>query len=378
MTQANSNNNSNTTTLQFSSFLKTVYRQHWAALLSVGIFLLICISLWSVLSPFFAAALISYLVSSPTRWLVRVSQGKLPYALCAFVSVLLLIVLIAGIFLLLVPVVFSQIELVQENLPVILSTSIGKVVPFLNETFSLKLSLQPELLRQDLQNMLLTNSTDVAKKMGEIFSAGSGSVLGITGFITLVLTASFFMAPVWPQLTKGLIDLVPPKVRMKWSPVRKELNQTLADYLKGIAIVVSFQSVFYAVGLSLIGLNSGWAIGILAGVLSLIPYLGLLFSLVLAVLIAILDFQEVSGVLLVIGIFLVGQLIEGFILTPMVIGERIGLPALAVIFALAFFGALFGLIGVVFALPIAACLRVLIHRQVVWYKSSRFYHELGG
>ncbi len=331
-----------------------------------------------MLSPFFAAALISYLVSSPTRWLVRVSQGKLPYALCAFVSVLLLIVLIAGIFLLLVPVVFSQIELVQENLPVILSTSIGKVVPFLNETFSLKLSLQPELLRQDLQNMLLTNSTDVAKKMGEIFSAGSGSVLGITGFITLVLTASFFMAPVWPQLTKGLIDLVPPKVRMKWSPVRKELNQTLADYLKGIAIVVSFQSVFYAVGLSLIGLNSGWAIGILAGVLSLIPYLGLLFSLVLAVLIAILDFQEVSGVLLVIGIFLVGQLIEGFILTPMVIGERIGLPALAVIFALAFFGALFGLIGVVFALPIAACLRVLIHRQVVWYKSSRFYHELGG
>lgn len=370
-------NPSNTKTLHFSSFLRAVYQQHWAALLTVAMVLLLCVILWPVLSPFLAAALISYLVSSPTRWLVHASKGKLPYSICAILSVLLLIGLISGIFLLLVPVVFSQIDLVRENLPVILSSSIGKVVPLLNDTFHLGLSLQPEQLRQDIQQILITNSSSLAKTVGEVFSAGSGSVVGITGFVTLVLTAAFFMAPVWPQLTMGLIDLVPPKVRVKWAPVRKELNQTLADYLKGIAIVVSFQSVFYAVGLSLIGLNSGWAIGILAGVLSLIPYLGLLFSLVLAVLIAILDFQAISGVALVVGIFILGQLIEGFVLTPMVVGDRIGLPALAVVFALAFFGALFGIIGVIFALPVAACLRVLIRRQIIWYKSSHFYHQLG-
>lgn len=363
--------------LNLSGFLKSVFQEHWALLLSGAVLLLVLIWLWPVLSPFLAAALISYLVSSPSNWLVARCKGRLPYSISAIICVVFFLVLFSGIFLLLIPVILGQIELIQQNLPKILTGLVSKVVPWLNANFNLGLSLDPVILRQDVQEFLLGNGENIAKAVGRIFSSGSGSVLGFTGFMTLVITASLFMAPVWPSLLKAFGGLVPPHVQSRWNPLGQELDRTLADYLKGVGVVVTFQGIFYAVGLSLAGLNAGWAIGLLAGVMSLIPYIGLTLTLVLAVFTAILDLQGFSGVLIVVAIFVVGQLIEGFILTPLVVGDRIGLSALAVVFSLAFFGALFGLIGVIFALPLAACLKVLINRQMEVYKSSNFYLNLG-
>lgn len=363
--------------MNLSDFLKKVFQEHWALLVTGGVVFLILVWLWPVLSPFLAAAVISYLVSSPANWLVARFRGRVPYSICAIVSVIFFLLLFSGIFLLLIPVVLSQIELIQQNLPKILTGVVSKVIPWLNSNFNLGLSLDPVVLRQDLQEFVLGNGENIAKAIGRLFSSGSGSVLGFTGFITLVVTASLFMAPVWPSLMKTLAGLVPPHVHDRWVPVGHELNRTLSDYLKGVGVVVTFQGAFYAIGLSLAGLNAGWAIGLLAGVMSLIPYIGLTLSLVLAVLTAILDLQGFSGVLIVVSIFIAGQVIEGFILTPLVVGDRIGLSALAVVFALAFFGALFGLIGVIFALPLAACLKVLIDRQMEFYKSSNFYLNLG-
>ncbi|MDX1668985.1 MAG: AI-2E family transporter, partial [Limnobacter sp.] len=332
--------------------------------------LLLLVSLWPVLSPFLAAALISYLVSSPATWLTLKFKGKLPYSVSAIACVLFFLLLFSGIFLLLVPVVISQIELIKQNLPKILAGVVSQGVPWLNANLDLGLSQDPAVLRQDIQSLLLGNSESIARAIGRVFSSGSGSVLGITGFMTLAITAALFMAPVWPSLLASMTALVPPGVHEKWVPVGHELNRTLSDYLKGIGVVVTFQGAFYAIGLSLAGLNAGWAIGLLAGVLSLIPYIGLTLSMVLAVFTALLDLQGVGGVLLVLGIFIAGQIIEGFILTPLVVGDRIGLSAVAVVFSLAFFGALFGLVGVVFALPLAACLKVLINRQIQTYKAS--------
>lgn len=363
--------------MNLSDFLKTVFKEHWALLLSGAVCFLTLVWLWPVLSPFLAAALISYLVSSPANWLVARSKGRLPYSISAILSVVFFLVLFSGIFLLLIPVVLSQVELIQQNLPKILTGVVAKVVPWLNANFNLGLSLDPVVIRQELQELVLGNGENIAKAVGRLFSSGSGSVLGFTGFITLVVTASLFMAPVWPSLMKTFAGLVPPHVHDKWVPIGHELNKTLADYLKGVGVVVTFQGAFYATGLTLAGLNAGWAIGLLAGVMSLIPYIGLTLSLVLAILTAILDLQGFSGVLIVTAIFIAGQLIEGFILTPLVVGDRIGLSALAVVFSLTFFGALFGLIGVIFALPLAACLKVLIDRQMGFYKSSNFYLNLG-
>lgn len=363
--------------MKLSEVLAELYFRHWASILTTLIVVAGLWALWSVLSPFLAAAILCYLVSSPANWLVAKSRGRLPYPISAILCVVFFLGLFSGIFLLLVPVILSQIELIQQNLPVILAGFVNKVVPWLNGNLALDLSLDPGLLKQDLQTYLLENGEKFAKTIGKLFTTGSGSVLGFTGFITLVVTASLFMAPAWPGLVRALSVWVPPGVRSKWEPVGVELNQTLSDYLKGVGVVVTFQGAFYSIGLSLAGLNAGWAIGILAGVLSLIPYIGLTLSLVLAILTALLDLQGVTGVLIVLAIFVAGQIIEGFILTPLVVGDRIGLSAIAVVFSLTFFGALFGLVGVVLALPMAACLKVLIKRQFDWYQASAVYQNLG-
>lgn len=356
-----------------SELLRTVYTKHWALILTLMLVALCVGWLWPVFSPFFAAALVSYLVSSPAQWLVRRSGGKVPYAVSAVFCVLFFIVVFGGVFLLLIPVVVGQIELIKTNLPGILASVVTKVVPTINGLFDMHLPVEPQQVRQSIQAFILENTGSVAGFVGKVFKQGSNSVLGLTGFVTLVVTASLFMAPAWPGLVRATRAAVPPRVLSRWDPIGEELNHTLAEYLKGVAVVVSFQGVFYAIGLSLVGLNSGWALGLLAGVLSLVPYIGLTLSMVLAVLTAVLDLQGLGGVLLVVGVFVLGQIIEGFILTPMVVGDKIGLSAIAVVFSLTFFGALFGLMGVVFALPLAACLRVLLQRQMALYKQSEFF-----
>lgn len=363
--------------IMFSDLLREIYTKHWALILTLALVCMGLVWLWPVLSPFFAAALVSYLVTSPSQWLVRASGNRLPYAVSAVVCVLFFFIVFSSVVLLLVPVLISQIELIQTNLPGILASVVTRVVPIINNLFDAGLPVEPQSIRESIQAVVLDNTGSVAQFVGGLFKRSSGSVLGITGFITLVVTASLFMAPAWPSLVRSLRVNVPERVLAKWDPLSVELNTTLAQYLKGVAVVVTFQGVFYAIGLSLVGLNSGWAIGLLAGALSLVPYIGLTLSMVLGILTAILDLQGVTGVLLVVGVFVLGQLIEGFILTPLVVGDKIGLSAISVVFSLALFGALFGLIGVVFALPLAACLKVLLQHQLVLYRRSEFFLKDG-
>lgn len=363
--------------MNLSILLKKLYREHWALILTVVLSLIVLNRLWSVVSPFLAAALISYLISSPATWIARKTAHRINYPVAAVLCVLIMLIVLASIGLLLVPVVLSQIELIQTNLPALMGDLIDRVVPFLNQQFGLKLPMNPVRLRSVLQNMIFSNSSDTWTLLQNVLRTSSGSVLGITGFIALVFTATLFMAPMWPHISRTIYKLTPPRVRRRVVPVASELDQTLSDYLKGVGVVVTFQGMYYAIALSLAGLNAGWAIGLLAGVLSLIPYIGMTVSMLVAVFSAVLDLQGSSGVLIVLGIFAAGQFIEGFILTPFVVGDRIGLSALSVMFSLTFFGALFGLVGVIFALPMAACIRVLLIRQMEYYRQSAYYRADG-
>lgn len=363
--------------MNLSLLLKHVYREHWALILSLFAVLFTLGYLWSVISPFLAAALISYLVSSPANWVVKKSKNRINFPVAAVITVIFFMLVAASIGLLLIPVVLSQIDLIRTNLPTVLGGVIEKVVPFLNQQFGLRLPLNPVRLKNMVQGLIFNNGEDVFIVIRNVLTAGSGSLLGFTGFITLVATATLFMAPGWPKIVTSIYTIIPPRVLSRLIPLGDELNRTLSDYLKGMGVVVTFQGVFYAVALSAIGLNAGWAIGLLAGVLSLVPYIGLTISAMIAIFSAILDFQGAGGVLMVVAIFGIGQIIEGFILTPLVVGDKIGLSALSVVFSLTFFGALFGLVGVILALPLAACLKVVMNQQVEAYRRSQFFNSTG-
>ena len=171
-------------------------------------------------------------------------------------------------------------------------------------------------------------------------------------------TTEIYVKQRWRETVQGFLD---------------ETDGVLGQYLRGQLLVMGVLAVYYAVALALVGLNLALPIGVFTGLAVFVPYLGFGLGMVLAVLAAVLEFQSVAGVALVVGVYLVGQVVESLFLTPRLVGEAIGLHPIAVIFALLAFGHLFGFVGVLIALPASAVLLVAIRRARRQYLASALY-----
>jgi predicted PurR-regulated permease PerM len=206
----------------------------------------------------------------------------------------------------------------------------------------------------------------------------SGSSV-IAGFVNsvLIIFVMFYLLIDWDHFFGLVKKMVPLRAQETVHHLAMHTDGLLSQYLRGMVIVISIMSVFYSIGLSLIGIKGSVALGVFTALMIVIPYIGIALGLSLAVLSAILQFgigTELLGVLVIFGI---GQLLEGFFLTPRLVGERIGLHPLAVIFALLAFGQLFGFVGVLVALPVSAVLLVAVRRVRSGYLASDLYQGLG-
>ncbi|HEX4843825.1 MAG TPA: AI-2E family transporter [Limnobacter sp.] len=351
------------------------YLRNWALLLSAGLVLLFTIQLWGVLAPFVAAFALAYLMHGPSRWLHRQLRGRVPLPVCAVVTFFGLMLLFSSFGLLFIPVVLTQLDLIQNNLPQLLVNIKRTVLPWLNDMFGLAVSVDSIEMRDRIAQYISENRGTLAEVSTKVLRSGSQSVLGLTGFVSLTVVATLFILPGWAQIAQAVQRLFPLHVWRRTQPMLIEIDTVLNEYIKGMMIVVLFLSTFYSVGLSIAGLQSGWAIGMLAGLLSVVPYLGFALALLVALLTAALELQGFLPLFWVLVVFVLGQMIEGFVLTPLVVGDKIGLSAIAVIFALAFFGALFGLVGVFLALPLAAIFKVAYMHAFEWYVQSDYYRQ---
>ena len=360
--------------VHFSTIAQRFYYKHWALLLSFAIVLCLVIALWGVLAPFVAAFVLAYLMFGPSKWLYKKLDRKVPLAACGLFAFVLVILLFLSIGLLFIPVVSSQLELIEANLPDLAASLNNNLLPWLNNMFGFDWSVDSMEIKTRVTDYISNNKGSLAEITTKVLRAGSQSVMGITGFLSLMVVATLFIIPSWSTLAFQTRMLLPPHLRVKVDPFLGEIDSLLNEYIKGLAIVVFSLSIFYSLGLSLVGLKSGWAIGILAGLLCMIPYVGF----TLGFLTAALELQGFLPIVLVFGVFVIGQVLEGFVLTPMVVGDKIGLSALSVVFALAFFGALFGLVGVILALPLAAIFKVAYMRAHVAYTSSAYYLQGAG
>jgi predicted PurR-regulated permease PerM len=167
---------------------------------------------------------------------------------------------------------------------------------------------------------------------------------------------------------------VPPRARPGVDSFTHEADQVLGQYLRGQLLVMLTMAIFYSVGLTLFGLDLALPIGVFTGLAMFVPYLGFGIGLVLALLAGLLQFASAKALVMVAVVYGAGQVIEGFYFTPRLVGERIGLHPLAVIFALLAFAQLFGFVGVLIALPASAVLLVAIRRVRTGYMASRLYH----
>ena len=193
--------------------------------------------------------------------------------------------------------------------------------------------------------------------------------------LALIPVVMFYLLRDWNMLLERLDELVPLRWRPKVRTVALEVDGVLAEFLHGQLLVMLALAIYYVIGLSIVRLDHALAIGILTGVLVFIPYVGFGLGFMLGMLAALLEWHGWPGFLAVLAIYGIGQLLENYVLVPLLVGDRIGLHPLAVIFALLAFGEVFGFAGVLMALPVSAMLLVGLRHLRKAYVASPVYQE---
>ena len=202
---------------------------------------------------------------------------------------------------------------------------------------------------------------------------GGSIVLAVIGNMVLVPVVLFYLLSDWPRLVERTQALIPPRMRDQVVGFLDECDGVLGQYLRGQLLVMLILAAFYSIGLALFRFDLALPVGVFTGLAIFIPYLGFGLGLVLALLAGLLQFASWYGVIAVAVVFGIGQLVESLWLTPRLVGERIGMNPLMVIFALLAFGHLFGFVGVLIALPVSALIVVAVRRLQVTYLASPLY-----
>jgi len=213
----------------------------------------------------------------------------------------------------------------------------------------------------------------VALNLYQSLKIGGVALFGLLVNLMLAPVVMFYLLLDWHPLLARMENAIPRVWHAKAVALAHEVNSVLAQFLRGQVLVMLILAVYYSIALSIADLPSAIAIGLLTGLLIFIPYIGFATGFTLALLVAILQFDGFGPIIAVLVVFGIGQVLEGFLLTPFLVGERIGLHPLAVIFALMAFGQLFGFFGVLLALPASAALLVGLRELRVIYLASRFY-----
>jgi predicted PurR-regulated permease PerM len=329
-----------------------------------------------VLAPFVIAAVMAYVLHPLVLRLEALTRGRLPRVLTVVLVEVLAILAILGLLLLLVPILIREWPLLQQQLPLLLDRFGDAINPVL-APLGLNVSLDLSDLKTQLMAYLSANREDWWAPLMSSLKLGGSAALALMGYAVLVPVALFYLLHDWTRLVNSVIVLVPPAWRGTFDSFMQESDLVLGEYLRGQLLVMLALAVFYAVGLRLFGLDLALPIGVFTGLAVFVPYLGFGLGLVLALLAGLLQFASGQALVMVAVVFGLGQLIESFVLTPRLVGERIGLHPLAVILALMAFGQVLGFVGVLMALPASAVLLVGLRRLRLQYLHSDLYQKSG-
>lgn len=324
-----------------------------------------------ILTPFVMAALLGWLGDPLVDRLQRAGRSRNVAVTLVFVAMALLMILVLA---LLVPVIEEQIATLIESLPHYRDWVMVTALPWLEAKTGLQLTTWFDL--NHLIELVRSNwerAGGVATTVLGYLSRSGFAVMAWIANIVLLPVLTFFLLRDWDIFVERAAALIPRKHIDTVSQLAKESSDVLGGFLRGQLLVMVILGVMYGVGLWLVGLDLGILIGIIAGLLTFVPYLGPTSGVVFGVIAALVqygDWKHVAGVLAVFGI---GQVIESYWLTPKLVGDRIGLHPVAVIFAVLAGGQLFGFLGMLLALPVAAIANVLLRYAHQRYTHSKLY-----
>lgn len=324
-----------------------------------------------VLTPFLIGAILAYL---GTPAVDRAAARGVPRSVATLFVILFIGVLLAALFLVLVPLVQSEIASAMARLPDLFSQFTSHVAPWLQQRFGITLSLDFDSMRA-----FVSENAQEAKNLSMTLLSGvkTGGLIVVSVLLNLALipVVMFYLLRDWNMIIARIDDLLPRRWQAKVRTVAQQVDGVLGEFLHGQMLVMVGLAVYYSIGLSIAGLERGLAIGILTGVLVFIPYVGFGLGLVLGLIAALLEWHGWPGFTAVLIVYGIGQLLEAYVLVPFLVGDRIGLHPLAVIFALLAFGQLFGFVGVLMALPVSAMLLVGLRHLREAYAASPVYRD---
>jgi len=346
----------------------------WAAIAAFTV-----LALWllaPVLAPFAVAAVLAYALTPVVDWLDDVGLGRIPRVVAVVLVEVLFLLALLCVLLLIVPILAKELPLMREQFPLLLDSLNDTLKPLLAQ-WGIKLNLDVVSIKGFVMKYLNANFEDAFGSVLASVKLGGSVAFALIGNVILIPVALFYMLMDWSRFMGQLRQLVPPRLRAPTDGFLREADEVLGQYLRGQLLVMLILAVAYSVGLALFGLDLALPIGIFTGLAIFVPYLGFGVGLVLALFAGLLEFSATQGIayslVMVAVVYGVGQMLESFLLTPRLVGERIGLHPLAVIFALLAFGQLFGFVGVLVALPASAVLLVAIRRIRAGYLASRLY-----
>jgi len=323
-----------------------------------------------ILTPFVTGAALAYL-SDPLA--DRLENLGLPRT-AAVVIVFLFLALLIGLFLiLLLPALEAQIDRFIDNLPQLLRWLKARVIPWLQTEFGLEVQLGSLEDITALLNRHWDSAGGTASYVLRSLSRSGVAVIGWVANAVLIPVVTFYLLRDWDVLVAHAHQLLPRRYAGTAAKLVTEADSVLSAFMRGQLTVMLALGMIYSTGLWLVGLDLAFLVGLLAGAVSFIPYAGTLVGIVAASIAALVQFGDASSLLYVLLVFGVGQAAEGMLLTPWLVGERVGLHPVAVIFSVLAGGQLFGFLGVLLALPAASVVMVLLRHVHELYKDSAFY-----
>lgn len=323
-----------------------------------------------VLTPFLAAALLAYLGDPLVD---RMEAKGLPRTAAVVIIFVLLLSVLAGLLLLLVPALQQQLLALAKALPRYVDWAQQNLAPWLSQNFGVDATL---LDWSSLKSTLQQNWSQVGGAAGGFMSWLSSSgmaLMAVVANLVLIPVVTFYLLRDWDHLLARIRELLPRKWEATTVQLATDSDSVLGAFLRGQLLVMLVLGAVYSLGLWWVGLELALIIGVLAGLVSFVPYLGFIIGILLAGVAAIMQFHEAYYLLLVAVVFGVGQALEGMLLTPLLVGDKIGLHPVAVIFAVMAGGQLFGFVGVMLALPAAAVIMVLLRYLHQRYQQSELY-----
>ncbi len=330
-------------------------------------------ALGPILTPFVLAALLGWLGDPLVDRIERTGRSR---GIAVSLVFLLMVLLLVLVLLILVPLIERQVVTLIDSLPVYREWLMGTAIPWMERRFGIEISewMDPDRLIEWVRGHW-QQAGGVATTFMSYVSRSGFALIALIVNLVLVPILTFYFLRDWDVLVARVSQLIPRDHYATVTRLARESDESLAAFLRGQFLVMLAQGAFYAIGLQLIGLRLGILVGLIAGLISFVPYLGATVGLIMMLLAAVVQAQGFDWQLLILGtiVFTAGQLFESYVLTPRLVGDRIGLHPVAVIFAVMAGGQLFGFVGMLIALPVAAVANVLLRFAHERYRASRLY-----